>query len=89
MKNRQSAPLALSKSVCVIEVCRDRNDPPKFLQCLISIPGHPGMFNRNWPLGGRLLDAVQARDLALWVTKTVTSAISVSVGIQEVLDETS
>lgn len=85
MYKRHSAPLALSKSLCVIEITRDRNDPPHFVACTISIAGRPAARSRSWPLTGVTLDVAQGRDIAAWVTATVLYALECSVGVQGVL----
>lgn len=87
MDNPQKRPIPFSRSVCVIEVTRDRNDPPMFFQCMISIPGRPGMFTRTWPSGGKAVDRHQINDLMAWLALTVHSAIALSAGIQETLGE--
>jgi hypothetical protein len=81
----QQHPTAQSRSICVIEVTRDRHDPAQWVQCLISISGHPATFSRTWPTDGYPVDDNNVRDLMTWIDKTVFDAIAVSVGVQDCL----
>jgi hypothetical protein len=60
-----------------------------FVQCLISIPGRPSTFQQTWACNGKPIDADQVRDITHWLLARVHTSLALSVGIQEVLDETS
>jgi hypothetical protein len=86
VSKRQDPPRALSRSVCVVEVTRDRNNPPMFLQVLVSIAGRESVSQKTWATLNGLVDSHSMMDVTAWVADTVYHAIAASVGIQEGLE---
>lgn len=82
MKSSQSRPVLRTRSVCVIEVVRDDALRPKWWECVISIPGHPGAFSRTFSTPMGILDDSDVRDLTTWLLQTVQNTIYASAGVQ-------
>lgn len=86
MNNPQARPIKFSRSLLVIEVTRDTQEPPKWLNCILSIPGHPSTFQTTWSLTHWPLDSRQMEDLTSFLAARVGQAIEMSTGIQTVLE---
>jgi hypothetical protein len=82
MDKRQAAPKRVSKSLLVMEWIIDVQDVPEFVQCLISIPGHPSMFNKMWKMEGGRMNAAQFADVLTWIQRTTSNLFLANGGIQ-------
>ena len=89
MNNRHQPNLRQTRGVCVVEVVRDVNQPPRFYQCLISLPGRADSSRRTWEATSWPLDTAQALDLVGWIETTVLNALESSSGLQGILGDRS
>lgn len=81
-KQTPSRPRLETRTVLVIEVCRDRYDPPTWFQVLVSIAGKPALTNRVWPCESGRLSAPQLLDMVAYLDEAATDAVVTSVGVQ-------